>query len=173
MTHSLSPKRTYSSRLQDDELSDYSGTRLTDGTCSLSPKRIFTSTRRQLVDYLNTRFEDGTKPLSPIETVIQDLQFTGFYALEESFRLLQYSNNLPTSNKGTTHPRGDKQIDYYGTRTNKSRQSISKVNQSIVRQKKKVLYIRMLKVLKRTLSRTKAKWILQQLFKTLAPAPRR
>jgi hypothetical protein len=37
-TRSLSPKKTYSSRLQNDELSDYSGSRPTDGTCFLSPK---------------------------------------------------------------------------------------------------------------------------------------
>ena len=50
-TRSLHPKKTHSSRLQDNKLSVYSGTRPTDGTCSLSRKRISTSTR-QLVDYL-------------------------------------------------------------------------------------------------------------------------
>jgi len=44
-------QRTYSSRLQGDELSDYSSTRPTDQTCSLSHKRISTSMRQQLVDY--------------------------------------------------------------------------------------------------------------------------
>ena len=44
-------QRTYSCCLQDDELSDYSSTRPTDRTCSLSRKRISTSTRQQLVDY--------------------------------------------------------------------------------------------------------------------------
>ena len=47
---SLHPKKTHSSRLEDNELSVYSGTRPIDGTCSLSRKRISTSTR-QLVDY--------------------------------------------------------------------------------------------------------------------------
>ena len=50
-TRSLHPKKTHSSRLQDNKLSVYSGTRPTDGTCSLSRKRISTSTRQQLVDY--------------------------------------------------------------------------------------------------------------------------
>ena len=50
-TRSQHPKKTHSSRLQDNELSVYSGTRPTDGTCSLSRKRISTSMRHQLVDY--------------------------------------------------------------------------------------------------------------------------
>ena len=44
-------QRTYSSHLQDDELSDYSSTRPTDRTCSLSRKKISTSMRQQLVYY--------------------------------------------------------------------------------------------------------------------------
>ena len=44
------------SHLQDDELFDYFGTRPMDGTCSLSPKRISSSMRWQLIDYLGTRF---------------------------------------------------------------------------------------------------------------------
>ena len=44
-------QRTYSSHLQDDKLSDYSSTRPTDRTCSLSRKKISTSMRQQLVDY--------------------------------------------------------------------------------------------------------------------------
>jgi len=47
-----------------------------------------------------------------------------------------------------------------------------KGNQPIGRQlKRKALYIRMTKVLQRTPVQTKAKGVLQQLFKTLAPAP--
>jgi len=65
-------------------LLDYYGTRHSDGTSSLSPKRIPSSMRRQLIDYSGTRHSDGTSSLSPKRIF--------FIHEATNNRLLQYSN---------------------------------------------------------------------------------
>jgi len=87
----------------------YSTTAVLDlrmGQALYSLKRISSSTRLQPVDY------SGQVPYLQDGTITHK-------------RLLQYSNNLSVSCKGTTRPRDDNIIDYYNTRRNNSRQPMT------------------------------------------------
>jgi len=87
----------------------YSTTAVLDlqmGQALYSLKRISSPTRLQPVDY------SGQVPYLQDGTITHK-------------RLLQYSNNLSISCKGTTRPRDDKIIDYYSTQRNNSRQPMT------------------------------------------------
>ena len=59
------PKRIFSRPWDDDKLFDYFGTRPSDGTSSLSLKRILVHEMTNYFDYFGTRSSDGTHSLSP------------------------------------------------------------------------------------------------------------
>ena len=95
------------------------------------------------------------------------------------------STTIVLDKEGSSVHETIKNLSYHGTRTTMTHENRlphyskkqiktanDKDNQPIGRQlKRKVLYIRMSKVLQRTSVHTKAKGILQQLFKPLAPTP--
>ena len=101
------------------QLIDYLGTRFSDGTCSLSSKRISSSMRRQLIDYLGTRFSDGTSSLS-FKRISSSMrwqlidylgtQFSGW----DKFPISKKNLHLPRQNY---HLQKHRIIDYYNTWT--------------------------------------------------------
>ena len=140
-TRSLSPKKTYSSMRWQHI--DYHDTRHQEDIKFLIPKRNSSSTKWQPVDYHNTR---------PMKRY--DLYFPrrNYHSRRQTNRQLRYSNNLLTSKEGTFRPRDARQVDYYGTRRNNSRQPMTSFmkRQPADRpstKKKKVLYVKMSKVL--------------------------
>ena len=190
------------------QIIDYYGTRCSDGTRSLSPRKslsvhettnyrllwysicgqdkfpifIHKTTIDRLLQYPVVKWNNF--PISKKDLVVhrtttrrlpQYLTYeepespstkTELSSKAEKSRLLQYSNNLSISYKGTTRPRDDKPIDYYGTRRNNSRQPMTSFmkRQSANRpstKRKKYYTSECKKVLQQTHIHSKAKRILQ------------
>ena len=92
-------------------------TRFREDTKLLTPRRNPSSSRWRLVDYHSTW---------PTQNQNLHLSRRNNHPWKQrNNRLLQYSNDLSFSYKGTTRPRDDKKIDYYCTRRNDSRQPMT------------------------------------------------
>ena len=77
------------------------------------------------MDFLDKQSDRDKFPISKKDLVIQEVTI---------HRLLQYSNNLSISYKGTTRPQDDKQIDYYGTQRNDSQQPTTSFTKKVTSQ---------------------------------------
>jgi len=122
------------------QLIDYFGTRSSDGTCSLSPKKdlfvhetttgwlfrysilgwdqlpisqkeIFSSMRRQLIDHFGTRSSDGTSSLPPNK----DSHLRDVNSSTATHSTDEEQNLLPP--RRNYHPQKQRIIDYYSTWT--------------------------------------------------------